>query len=83
MPVVEMHTKYLRPAHYDDLLNIKTILKELPTDHRISFEHEVFNQEKKLLTLGKVILYFVKIGSFEKSSMPQALRSLLEPFFKV
>jgi acyl-CoA thioester hydrolase len=83
MPVVEMHTKYLRPAHYDDLLNIKTILKELPTDHRISFEHEVFNQEKKLLTLGKVILYFVKIGSFEKSSMPQGLRSLLEPFFKV
>ena len=83
MPVVEMHTKYLRPAHYDDLLNIKTILKELPTDHRISFEHEVFNQEKKLLTLGKVILYFVKIGSFEKSSMPQGLRNLLEPFFKV
>jgi len=35
MPVVEMQTKYLRPAHYDDLLNIKTILRELPADHRI------------------------------------------------
>ena len=82
MPVVEMQTKYLRPAHYDDLLNIKTILRELPADHRIRFEHEVYNQEKKLLTLGKVMLYFVRMGSFEKSSMPQNLRSMLEPFFR-
>jgi acyl-CoA thioester hydrolase len=82
MPVVEMQTKYLRPAYYDDLLNIKTILRELPTDHRISFEHEVFNQEKKLLTLGKVVLYFVKMGSFERSRMPDALRNLLEPYFQ-
>jgi len=81
MPVVEMQIKFLRPAHYDDLLTIKTILRELPVDHRILFEHEVYNQEKKLLTLGKVILYFVKIGSFEKTMMPANLRSLIQPFF--
>jgi acyl-CoA thioester hydrolase len=79
--VVEMQTKFLRPAHYDDLLNIKTILRELPADHRIIFEHEVFNQEKKLLTLGKVILYFVKIGSFQKTVMPDSLRLVLQTFF--
>ena len=83
MPVVEMQTKYLRPAHYDDLLTIKTTLRELPTDHRIVFEHEVFNQEKKLLTMGKVILYFVKIGSFEKTHIPERLRHLWLPFFPV
>jgi acyl-CoA thioester hydrolase len=81
MPVVEMQTKFLRPAHYDDLLTIKTIMRELPVDHRILFEHEVFNQEKKLLTLGKVTLYFVKIGSFERTVMPETMRNLLEPFF--
>jgi acyl-CoA thioester hydrolase len=81
MPVVEMQTKYLRPAHYDDLLTIRTILRELPADHRIQFEHEVYNQEKKLLTLGKVILYFVKIGNFEKTVMPVRLHHLLESFF--
>ena len=81
MPVVEMQTKFLRPAHYDDLLTIKTILRELPADHRIVFEHEVYNQEKKLLTLGKVILYFVKIGSFEKTQMPDRLHALLQTFF--
>jgi acyl-CoA thioester hydrolase len=81
MPVVEMQTKFLRPAHYDDLLTIKTILKELPADHRIFFEHEVFNQDKKLLTLGKVTLYFVKMGSFERTTMPEGLRQLLQSFF--
>lgn len=81
MPVVEMQTKYLRPAHYDDLLNIKTIMREMPVDHKIRFEHEVYNQEKKLLTLGKVVLYFVKMGSFEKTVMPGNLHSLLQTFF--
>ena len=81
MPVVEMQTKFLRPAHYDDLLTIKTIMRELPVDHRILFDHEVFNQEKKLLTLGKVTLYFVKIGSFERTVMPETMRNLLKPFF--
>jgi acyl-CoA thioester hydrolase len=81
MPVVEMNTKFLRPARYDDLLNIKTILRELPADHRIIFEHEVYNEEKKLLTLGKVILYFVKMENFERTTMPQALRMALQTFF--
>jgi len=81
MPVVEMQTKFLRPAHYDDLLTIKTIMRELPVDHRILFEHEVFNQEKKLLTLGKVTLYFVKIGTFERTAMPETMRNLLKQFF--
>jgi acyl-CoA thioester hydrolase len=82
MPVVEMQTKFLRPAYYDDLLSIKTILRELPDTYRISFDHEVYNQEKKLLTTGKVILYFVKMGTFEKSQMPDELRSVLAPYFQ-
>ena len=81
LPVVEMTTKFLRPAHYDDVLTIKTILREMPVDHKLIFEQEVFNDEKKLLTLGKFILYFVKIGSFEKTLMPERLRHLWLPFF--
>src|SRR5687768_981230 len=49
MPIVELHTKFLRPAKYDDLLTIKTQLRELPTDHRVEFHHEVYNEEGRLL----------------------------------
>ena len=58
MPVVDVHCRYLRPARYDDLLTIKTVLKELPVHHKIEFHHEVFNEKKELLAVARIILYF-------------------------
>jgi acyl-CoA thioester hydrolase len=82
MPVVEMHTKFVRPARYDDMLTIKTTVKELPVDHRIEFLQEVYNEAGKLLTKGKVVLYFITAIARLKTTMPQELRSKLEPYFK-
>ncbi|MBS1643157.1 MAG: acyl-CoA thioesterase [Bacteroidetes bacterium] len=81
MPIVELHCKYLRPAHYDDLLTVKTILKELPTNYRIEFHHEVYNENEKLLTVGKVVLYFLNATTKEKITMPQALKDKFATFF--
>ena len=81
MPVIEWHAKFLRPAHYDDLLTIKTILKELPADHRIEFFQEVYNESGKQLTLGRVVLYFMKAATMEKTTMPAFLKEKLQPFF--
>jgi acyl-CoA thioester hydrolase len=81
MPVVEMHAKYLRSAHYDDLLTIKTILKELPADHRIEFHTEVYNEVGKLLTVGRVVLYFIKTTTREKTTMPAQLTLALKKYF--
>lgn len=81
MPVVEMHVKYLRSAHYDDLLTIKTTLKELPTDHKIEFHQEVYNDAGKLLTIGKVVLYFIDATSKQKTTMPEFFKDKLEKFF--
>jgi acyl-CoA thioester hydrolase len=82
MPIVELHCKFIRPAHYDDLLTIKVILKELPTDHRIEFHHEVINESEKLLSVGRIVLYFIDSKTKEKTSMPQQLYNTLAPFFK-
>jgi acyl-CoA thioester hydrolase len=82
MPVVELHIKFLRPAHYDDLLNVKTILKELPANHRIEFHQEVYNEEGKLLTTGKVVLYFMNIKTMEKATMPKQLEEKITLYFK-
>jgi acyl-CoA thioester hydrolase len=81
MPVVELHTKYIRPAHYDDLLTIKTVVRELPADHRIEFFQEVYNEKNKLLTTGKVVLYFLDGKTRQKTIMPEELRKRLEPYF--
>ena len=81
MPVVEMHTRYLRPAHYDDLITIKTVLKELTGDHRIEFNQEVFNEEGKLLTIGRVVLYFIDSKTRQKTGMPEEMKTRLQPYF--
>jgi acyl-CoA thioester hydrolase len=81
MPIVELQIKYIRPAHYDDLLTIKTFLKELPTAHRIEFLQEVYNESGKLLTTGKVVLYFIDAKTGEKGTMPAELHHKISPYF--
>ena len=81
MPIVEWHAKYLRPAHYDELLTIRTILKELPDDHRIEFHQEVYNESEKLLTVGRVVLYFIDASTKQKTGMPEVLKEKLLPYF--
>ena len=81
MPVVELQVKFIRPAHYDDLLTIKTYVKELPTDHKIEFNHEVFNEDEKLLSTGKIVLYFIDANTKAKTKMPAELREKLEVYY--
>ena len=81
MPVVDLHIKYLRPATYDDLLTIKTQVRELPADHRIEFYQEVFNEQGKMLTSGKVVLYFLELATRTRTNMPEELRQRLLPYF--
>lgn len=81
MPVVDVHCRYLRPARYDDLLTIKTTLKELPVHHKIEFHHEVLNEAGELLVVGKVILYFMESGSMKRTAMPEILLKKLQHHF--
>ena len=82
MPITELHCRYLRPAHYDDLLSVKVILRSLPKGHRIEFDHEVYNEAGDLLTTGKVVLYFIHAATKQKTTMPHELMEKLSPFFE-
>jgi len=82
MPVAELNVKYLRPAFYDDLVTVKTILKELRSDHKIQFHSELYNEKGELLNVGVTTLVFLHADTKQKSPLPQPLREKLEPFFK-
>ena len=81
MPVVDVHCHYLRPAKYDDLLTVKTILKELPIHHKIEFHHEVYNEANELLVTGKIILYFMEANRMKRTTMPLPILEKLQPYF--
>jgi acyl-CoA thioester hydrolase len=82
LPVVELNIKYLRPAKYDDLLTIKSQIKELPTEHKIVFDQEIYNEEGKLLTIGKVKLYFMDSKLGKRASMPAIMLEKLSTYFR-
>ena len=81
MPVVEMNSKFLRPAKYDDLITVKTTLRELPTGHAINFFFEIFNDDDKLLNAGNVILYFMEAVTMKRAKMPTELEDKLQGYF--
>jgi len=81
MPIIEVHSRFLRPALYDDLLIVKTILKELPTSHKIEFHHEVYNEKKETLATGKVLLYFMELKTMKPATIPAKLLEKLKPYF--
>lgn len=81
MPVVELKAQYFRPALYDDLVTVKTILKEFPESPKISFHSELYNEQGTLLNKGVTTLVFYDPVQKIKVNMPEALRSRLEPFF--
>lgn len=82
MPVAELNVKYYRPALYDDLITVKTILKELPETTKISFHSELYNEQGDLLNVGATTLVFYDPVKKAKTAMPQQLFDKLQPYFK-
>lgn len=80
MPVRELNCRYLAPARYDDELNVKVHIKEMPTA-KIIFDYEIYNALGDLLNLGQTTLVFVEISSNRIKRCPQGLYALLQPYF--
>lgn len=81
MPVVDIHSRFLRPAKYEDLITVRTTLKELPLHHKIVFHHEIYNEEGTLLNTGDVTLYFMNAREMKRCEMPAVLKEKLEEYF--
>jgi acyl-CoA thioester hydrolase len=80
MPVVQLQCRYRAPAYYDDLLQIKTVIPEMPTK-MIRFEHEIRNEEDELLNRGEVKLFFVDRDSGQRVSCPEYLKNALTSYY--
>jgi acyl-CoA thioester hydrolase len=81
MPVVELNSQYFRPALYDDLVTVKTILKTLPDGPKIQFHSELYNESGQLLNKGVTTLVFYDAGAKKKVNMPDVLATRLAQFF--
>ena len=80
MPVMNMQVRFLRPARYDDLLDIKTIVPALP-ERDIRFRYEIRNESGVLLNGALVQLCFLEVGTMKGIDAPDFITQLMKPYF--
>ncbi|MCZ4695082.1 acyl-CoA thioesterase [Ancylomarina euxinus] len=81
MPVISFNIDYKKPAHYDELISITTIIKGLPTT-RFYFEFLISNEEGQILSIANSTLVFVDKKSRYPKLVPEFITSKLQASFK-
>jgi len=82
MPVISMNFNFIRPAFYDDLLTVKTILREMPRA-RMKFEYEFYNESGIKTTTAEVTLAFMNNKTRKACLPPDFLLESLNKYFLV
>lgn len=72
LPVVNLNINYKKPAKYDELLTIKTKLKNRPTV-KIIFEYEVYDEAGDLISTAESTLVFVNMKTGKPIMCPEDL----------
>ena len=76
LPVSEFSIKYLKPALYDQNLEIHTFIKKIP-GVRIEFDYEIYNDSKDKITEAKTTLFFLDSKLNKVIKCPDFLMNLL------
>ncbi|WP_304296242.1 acyl-CoA thioesterase [Capnocytophaga leadbetteri] len=76
MPVVSLQIQYKKPALYDELITIRTKLKDLPST-KIEFDYEILNEKGELLSTANTILVFVDAKTFRPVRCPEKVLDLI------
>ena len=82
LPVVSLTMNYKKPARYDDLLTVKTILKS-QTSVKIEFDYEIYNEANELLTTGYSMLVFVDMKTGRPLTPPNYVSEKRNSFLEV
>jgi acyl-CoA thioester hydrolase len=77
LPVISFEINYKKPAHYDELLTIKTIIKEVPRV-KFNFEFEIRNNVGVLLSTAKSTVVFMDSNSRYPMGVPDFVKQALK-----
>ena len=82
LPVSEYKIKYLKPALYDQLLEIRTYVRKIP-GIRIEFDYEIYNEENVKITEASTTLFFLDSETNKLVKCPDYLMELIEKKWNV
>ncbi|WP_175621996.1 acyl-CoA thioesterase [Chryseobacterium schmidteae] len=77
LPVSDYKIKYLKPALYDQKLEIHTFMRKIP-GVRIEFEYEIYNENGIKITEASTTLFFLNSETQKVIKCPDFLMKLIE-----
>lgn len=80
LPVYDMSIRYFKPAFYDDLLTIKTFIKEIPST-RLKFAYEVWNESNEKLNQAETTLVFINSKTGRPCGCPEDFYKVISKYF--
>ena len=78
-PIIEVHSRYLYPAFYDEMLTIKVSMNEMPAA-RLIIDSEVYNEAGKLINTGSVTLGFMHASTRRPCRAPEWFVQAIEDY---
>ncbi|MEX2597858.1 MAG: thioesterase family protein [Salibacteraceae bacterium] len=76
LPVLDYQIKYFKPAYYDEMLRIETVIEEVK-GARIYFKYKTFNQQNEQINAASTTLVFVDFKSKKPINPPKYLLEIL------
>ncbi|MGB1209984.1 acyl-CoA thioester hydrolase [Lacinutrix venerupis] len=70
LPVVSLSVKYKKSIKYDDVITVKTTLKNKPSV-KVEFEYEILNDFGQILSTANVVLVFVDLKTNKPTRPPE------------
>ena len=81
LPVIDYTIKYFKPAFYDELLTVKTLIKILPSA-RIHFYYEIYNEKEEKLNQGETTLVFINKSTNKPCAAPDWFLEKIKKHFQ-
>lgn len=82
LPLLELRVHYKNPAYYDDLLDVRACVKEIPA-LKVHIDYEIFRTDKKILVAeGYTKHVFIKKENKKAVRPPEFFINAIKPFYK-
>jgi acyl-CoA thioester hydrolase len=81
MPVLELHSKYLKPARYDEEITVNVSMAKMP-GVKIHFKYDLYNERQELIHVAETLLVFINMKTNRPCLPPQDFIDKLKPFFE-
>lgn len=80
-PIIDVQSRYLYPAFYDEVLTVKVSLDEMPAA-RLVIASEVYNEAGRLINTGRVTLGFMHSETRRPCRAPEWFVQALEEYIE-